>query len=146
MASESKHAAVSALSPDVLLPRSPDDLATSLEKATGSRTVSVVADVVGGEDFAARLDLLGRGGRLVCSGAIAGPVVPFDLRTLYLGDLTVLGATILSTHIFPDLVGYIERNEIIPVLAATYPLEELHLAQQAFIDKKHVGNIVVTTL
>ncbi|NNF53925.1 MAG: zinc-binding dehydrogenase [Acidimicrobiales bacterium] len=145
LASESKHAAVSALGPDVLLPRSPDDLAEALQLATGSRTVSVVADVVGGEDFAARLDALQRGGRLVCSGAIAGPVVPFDLRTLYLGDLSVFGATILSPHIFPDLVSYIERREITPVLAATYPLEELRQAQQAFIDKEHVGNIVVTT-
>ena len=46
--------------------------------------------------------------------------------------------------VFADLVGYIERGEIKPLLAATYPLEDLRDAQQAFIDKKHVGNIVVT--
>ncbi len=54
------------------------------------------------------------------------------------------GATILPTHIFPDLVGYIDQGEIKPILAAQYPLEQLHTAQQAFIDKQHVGNIVVT--
>ena len=36
-----------------------------------------------------------------------------------------------------------EREEIKPMLAATHPLAELHAAQQAFIDKQHVGNIVV---
>ncbi len=40
-------------------------------------------------------------------------------------------------------IAYIERGEIEPVLAATYPLSELRAAQQAFIDKRHVGNIVV---
>ena len=29
-------------------------------------------------------------------------------------------------------------------LAASYPIEELHAARQAFIDKLHAGNIVVT--
>ena len=30
------------------------------------------------------------------------------------------------------------------MLAEAYPLEKLREAQQAFIDKSHVGNIVVT--
>ena len=46
---------------------------------------------------------------------------------------------------FPDLVGYIERGEIRPLLAATYPLEEFPEAQTGVHrQKRHVGNIVVT--
>lgn len=30
------------------------------------------------------------------------------------------------------------------MLAHSFPLTELHTAQLAFIDKRHVGNIVVT--
>jgi len=67
-----------------------------------------------------------------------------DLRTFYLRDLTFTGATIVPPGVFADLVGYIARAEVRPALAATYPLEQLHQAQQAFIDKKHTGNIVVT--
>jgi NADPH:quinone reductase-like Zn-dependent oxidoreductase len=69
--------------------------------------------------------------------------VDLDLRTLYLRDLTFTGCTVTSLNVFPDLVGYIERGEIKPALAAAYPLSELHAAQQAFIDKTHTGNIVV---
>ena len=57
--------------------------------------------------------------------------------------LTFTGSTVLPPHIFTDLVGYIERGEVIPLLAATYTLADLHDAQQAFIDKNHTGNIVV---
>ena len=77
------------------------------------------------------------------SGAIAGPMVRFDLRTFYLRDLVFTGATVPPPRVFADLVGYIERKEIKPVLAATYALRELVAAQQAFIAKRHVGNIVV---
>ncbi len=144
MASEAKHEAVQELLPDAILPRNPPDLKAALKDATGHGTVTVVADIVGGEYFPTLIDALARGGRYTCSGAIAGPIVPLDLRTLYLRDLTFTGSTVIPPHIFTDLVGYIERGEIKPMLAATYPLKELHAAQQAFIDKKHTGNIVVT--
>lgn len=121
-------------------------LATMLQKAIGRATVSVVADVVGGKNFVALLDVIARGGRYVTSGAIAGPIVDLDLRTLYLRDLTLHGATYSPIGTFADLVRYIEKGEIRPLLAASYPLSQFHLAQQQFIQKKHIGNIVVNAL
>lgn len=144
MASEAKWDQVRAAGADAILPRAPKDLKAELKKHTGSETVSVVADVVGGTSWPELIDVLARGGRYTCAGAIAGPMVQMDLRTFYLRDLTFTGATIVPPGVFADLVGYIERGEIKPMLAATWPLEELRTAQQAFIDKKHVGNIVVT--
>ena len=144
LASESKHDQIKALAADVVLPRHPDNLATSLQQTIGKPCVSVVADVVGGSAFADVLAVLERGGRYTCSGAIAGAMVELDLRTLYLRDLTFTGSTVLPLDVFPNLVRYIERGDIKPVLAATYPLAELKQAQQAFIEKQHIGNIVVT--
>ena len=105
---------------------------------------SSIADVVGGDYFPVLIDVLKSGGRYGTSGAIAGPIVDLDLRTLYLRDLVFHGCTVTALNVFPDLVGYIERGEIEPLLAASYPLENFHDAQRAFIDKKHTGNIVVT--
>ncbi len=144
MASESKHEQLAELAPAAILPRAPENLKAALMNATGRNTVTVVADVVGGAGWPGLIDVLERGGRYTCAGAIAGPVVAFDLRTFYLRDLTFTGATVVPPGMFADLVGYIERGEIKPVLAKTYPLEQLHAAQTAFIQKKHIGNIVVT--
>jgi len=144
MSSEAKHDQVLRFNPAHLLPRSPSDLKAALKAATGHDEVDVVADIVGGPIFPSLIDALAVGGRYTCSGAIAGPIVDLDLRTLYLRDLTFKGNTVTTLNVFPDLVGYIERGEIKPALAASYPLSELHAAQLAFIDKKHVGNIVVT--
>ena len=140
MASAAKHAGMAKLGPDRILPRTPEDLGAALE----GETVTVVADVVGGPLWLALIDVLARGGRYTCSGAIAGPMVELDLRSLYLRDLTFTGSTVVPGHVFRDVVGYVEGGELRPVLAATYPLSELRVAQQAFIDKRHVGNIVVT--
>ena len=144
MASKAKHADVAKLEPTAILPRSPQNLSKALKDAIGQDTVSIVADIAGGEYFPTLLDVLERGGRYGTSGAIAGPIVELDLRTLYLKDLTFHGCTITTTNVFPDLVGYIERGEVKPALAATYSLEDFNKGQQAFIDKKHTGNIVVT--
>lgn len=139
MASEAKHADVARMAPDMILPRAPGNLRAAL----GDEKITVVADVVGGPYWPDLIDILERGGRYTCSGAIAGPMVALDLRTFYLRDLTFTGSTIIPTHVFPDVVTYIERGEVTPMLAATYPLSDLREAQAAFIDKRHTGNIVV---
>lgn len=143
MASEAKHGEVAKLNPTAILPRTPENLGAALKEAIGEDKVTIVADIVGGPYFPELIEVLQRGGRYGTSGAIAGPIVDLDLRTLYLNDLTFHGCTVTSLNVFPDLVGYIERGEIQPMLAATYPLKNFHEAQQAFIDKKHTGNIVV---
>ena len=134
-----KAEAVSALGADKIIDRTTGHLAAQM----ADEAVSVVADVVGGPDWPDYLDLLQRGGRYTCSGAIAGPIVSFDLRTFYLRDLTFTGSTVISPEVMPRLISYIEAKSIKPVLAATYALKDLHTAQTAFINKAHVGNIVV---
>jgi NADPH:quinone reductase-like Zn-dependent oxidoreductase len=98
---------------------------------------------VGGPRFSELLDVLARKGRYACAGAIAGPVVDLDLRTLYLKDLRLLGCTIPEPEVFVNLVGYIERGEIRPVISGTYPLGEIAAAQAAFLEKNHAGKIVL---
>ena len=134
---------VKSLGADGVIDRDCRDLKSALKDITGSETVSVLADVVGGPDWPLWLDVIERGGRLTCAGAIAGPMVEFDLRTFYLRDLTFTGATIVPVGLFAKLVSYIEKGEIKPILAATYDLHDLHAAQTAFITKSHIGNIVV---
>ena len=139
MASTAKHAEVASLGPDRILPRAPENLRAAL----GNDRVTVVADVVGGAQWPALIDILERGGRYTCSGAIAGPMVELDLRTFYLRDLTFTGSTVIAPEVMANIVRYIEAGEIKPALAASYPLRELRAAQSAFIAKQHTGNIVV---
>lgn len=141
LTSAAKADAVRSLGAEAVIDRDQADVTGAVLDATGG--VHVFADVVGGELFAPLLETVRRGGHYTTAGAIAGPIVPLDLRTLYLHDLTMHGATVLPPIVFENLVGYIERDEIKPVVAATFPLERMAEAQEAFLRKEHVGAIVI---
>jgi NADPH:quinone reductase-like Zn-dependent oxidoreductase len=109
----------------------------------GAESVNVVADVVAGEMLPSLLNALAYGGRYVTAGAIGGAVVSFDLRTVYLNQLALFGSTLGTAADFARLVGWAARGELRPPVAAEYPLAELKRAQDHFLRKDFVGNIVV---
>ncbi len=106
-------------------------------------SVDVVIDNVSGPTFDELTRAMKRGGRYASSGAIAGPLVTLDKRTFYLKDLTLIGCTAWDEPVFPNLVAYIERGELKPVVAKTFPLEKIREAQAEFLEKKHVGKFVL---
>jgi NADPH:quinone reductase-like Zn-dependent oxidoreductase len=116
---------------------------TDVADCLGEKSVDVVVDNVAGPGFGGMLKVLKRGGRFVSSGAIAGPMVALDMRDLYLKDLTLIGCTAWDEPVFPNLVSYIERGEIQPLLAKSFPLKQIVAAQREFTEKKHVGKFVL---
>ena len=141
--SHAKMDAIRELGADEVVDRKQKDVADHIRQILPAGEADVVADVVGGPGFSAWLNLLCRGGRYVTSGAIAGPIVELDLRTLYLKDLEMHGATVVPPGIFEKLVGFIENGDIRPLLAGEFSITDISKAQEAFLAKKHVGNLVV---
>lgn len=115
----------------------------SLTDELGTDAIDVAIDLVGGPLWPEIPEVLKAGGRYVTSGAIAGPIVKLDLRALYLKDLAFFGSTHQSREIFTNLIGYVERNEIKPVVARSYALEDIVQAQQDFLSKKYTGKLVL---
>jgi NADPH:quinone reductase-like Zn-dependent oxidoreductase len=115
----------------------------NLVKALGRETMDVVLDLVAGPKWPQLIEVLKAGGRYAVSGAIAGPMVELDVRTLYLKDLTFLGCTFQEPQVFENLVSYIENNEIQPIVAKAYPLDSIVQAQKDFLAKKHIGKLVL---
>ncbi len=115
----------------------------SLTGALGRESVDVIIDLVCGPQWAELLDVLRRGGRYAVAGAIGGPMVELDVRTLYLKDLSFFGCTYQPRHVFENLIRYIEQGELRPLLSKSYPLHEIAGAQQDFMAKKFVGKLVL---
>jgi NADPH:quinone reductase-like Zn-dependent oxidoreductase len=120
------------------------DRGASLLEVLGKNSVDVIIDCVGGPQFPDYLELLKTRGRYAVAGAIGGPIVSLDLRTLYLKDLRLLGCTIDGPEVFQNLVGYVERAEIRPLVCGTWPLREIVAAQETFLKKTHLGKLVLT--
>lgn len=144
IASASKAEPLRQLGAAQVIDRNQVDLESAIRDAAGG-SVDVALDVVGGDSFMALINALCQGGRYSSSGSIAGPLVEFDLRQLVYKDLQLTGATIVPPGTMQRLVGLIEQDLLQPLLAQAFPLESLGEAQEAFLQKKHVGNIVVTT-
>jgi alcohol dehydrogenase len=136
--SKSKTQKLRDLGADIVLERGCD-----LVAELGAEAVDVVVDNVAGSTFPQMLKVLKRGGRLVSSGAIAGPIVALDMRDMYLKDIKLIGCTAWDEPVFPNLMSYIERGEIRPLVAKTFSLKEIAKAQQEFLEKRHFGNIVL---
>ena len=119
------------------------DRDSDLESEIDEESIDVVIDNVGGPHFEGELKALKRGGRYASSGAIGGPMVNLDLRTMYLKDLTLIGCTAWDEPVFPQLMSYIDSNRIKPLVAKTFPLEDIAQAQKEFLEKKHVGKFVL---
>ncbi len=143
IASPAKASMLRDLGAAAVIDRDADDLEAAIRDAARG-PVDVAVDVVGGPMFMPLIDALRHGGRYSSSGAIAGPLVEFDLRRLVYKDLQLTGATIVPPGTMARIVRLIEQGLLRPLLAQAFPLQDLVQAQQAFVAKQHVGNIVVT--
>jgi len=143
IASASKFEHLQMLGADACIDRNSNQLENEIRE-TASAAVDVALDVVGGTTFMPLVNALRQGGRYSSSGSISGPMVEFDLRQLVYKDLQLTGATIVPPGTMKRVVSLIEQDLLKPVLAESFRLSQLAQAQEAFIAKRHIGNIVVT--
>jgi NADPH:quinone reductase-like Zn-dependent oxidoreductase len=122
--------------------RSSNNLADEIARVAGG-PLDAVADVVGGSVFTTVLPLLRDAGRMVIAGAIAGPVVEFDLRVLYLHRRVLIGSTMHTPMHFRRLMEFARSGSISPMVAQTYPLQRIHDAQRDFVQKRYPGKLVL---
>lgn len=138
IAGKDKMEAVRQIGADRVISRGDD-----VVEVLGEKSVHVVIDNVAGAAFDGMMRVLKTGGRYASSGAIASPLVSLDMRVFYLKDLTLIGCTAWDEPVFPNLISYIEKGEIKPLLAKIFPLEKIAEAQQEFTKKTHVGKFVL---
>ncbi len=113
------------------------------ETTPKAHSFDVVIDVVGGSGWQDRLAALRPGGRYATAGAVAGPMVQGDLRTVYLNDLTLYGATHQPREVFAGLVTIINTARIRPVVSQTYPLRDIARAQADLAAGRYPGKLVL---
>lgn len=115
----------------------------NLVQDLGMNSVDVVIDLVAGKQWPNLLDVLKPFGRYAVSGAIGGPFVELDVRSLYLKDLSLFGCTVLDKNVFPNLIRRIEAGEISPLVANIFSLAQIQDAQTQFETKEHIGKLVI---
>lgn len=65
------------------------------------------------------------------------------MRDMYLKDIQLIGTTAWEEPVFGNLVSYIEKGEIKPLLSKQFPLQSIVEAQKLFVEKTHMGKFVL---
>lgn len=132
------------------------DFVAAVKALTGKQGVDVILDMVGGSYIQKNLSLLAIEGRLVQIAFLQGSSVQnFNFMPLMVKRLTMLGSTMrarsveqkaevacaLHDKIWPSL----ERGKALPVIHATFPLENARAAHELMESAAHVGKIVLET-
>ena len=108
----------------------------------GGLGAAIVARLAADGHFVVAADISADTARRV-AGAVGGPVVQGDLRTIYLNDLTLFGATHQPREVFAGLVTIINTARIRPVVSKTYPLRDIAAAQADLAAGRYPGKLVL---
>jgi len=143
IASSSKADSVIHLGASTVIKRDEKNLEEAILDAA-SGPIDIALDVVGATMFMPLINSLRQGGRYSSCGCISGSMTEIDLRRLVYKDLQLTGATICPPGTMQLVVNAIESGGLKPLLAKSFPLSKLVEAQTLFMEKSHLGNIVVT--
>lgn len=142
LASTRKLDQVRSLNPDTVVPTD-GDLKAALRDALAGRRLDVALDVVAGNTVMPLLTALRPKGTYVVAGAIGGFMVSFDIRTVYIKRLRLLGSGMGTRAGFRRVIDAVEADRIRPLLARSFPLKDIREAHTFFKAKNFFGKLVV---
>ncbi len=151
--SDEKCAACVALGADIAVNYREQDFVQVLKTATDSRGIDVILDMVGGDYIARNIELAAMDGRIVSIAFLNGSKAEIDFMDVMLKRLTVTGSTLrprspeekagIAARLLEVVWPLIERGEIRPQIARTFPLEEAAAAHKLMEGSSHIGKIML---
>ncbi|GHH97398.1 zinc-binding dehydrogenase [Neobacillus kokaensis] len=114
------------------------------EKEFGGEKVDLVIECVGAATFNKSLQQLRPGGTIVTFGASAGDVVELNLRDFFYGQFRLYGSTMGSGEEYKEMLEFIEKHQIKPVIDRIYPLEQFQEAFNRMENAQQLGKIGFT--
>jgi putative PIG3 family NAD(P)H quinone oxidoreductase len=129
-------------------------LAGFAENVTGGRGFDVVLDLNGGPYFAASLEAMAVGGRLILIGGVAGGKADVDLYQILRKRLHIVG-TVMRARSLPEkisttaafakeVVPLLAREIIQPVIDSVFALENIQDAHRRLESNETFGKVVLT--
>jgi zinc-binding alcohol dehydrogenase/oxidoreductase len=120
------------------------DWADKVKEVTGGKLDAVI-DGSGGETISKSLDIISYGGKIVSYGATNGGVDNFDLRRVFWKQIKIFGSTMGSPRDFKDMLSFVEKHNIVPVIDDIYELDKVVDAFGKMDNSAQFGKIVLKT-
>jgi NADPH:quinone reductase-like Zn-dependent oxidoreductase len=140
---EAKLAKARELGADYAIDHYRQDISAEVRKITGKRGVDVVIEHVGTATWHKSLESLAPAGRLVTCGATTGFDAKVDLRFLFSRQLSLLGSFMGTMGELHQVLQFVFRGLLKPVIDQVYPLSEIRMAHERLEGKEQFGKLVV---
>ncbi|URM32429.1 zinc-binding dehydrogenase [Cytobacillus firmus] len=113
-------------------------------EALGGAKVDLVIESVGPATFNKSLEILRNGGTIVTFGSSTGDVLELNLRSLFYAQQNLLGSTMGSAEEYHEMLQFIEKHQIRPVLDQAFHLEQYEQAFEKIANAEQWGKIAFT--
>ncbi|MBY4604129.1 MULTISPECIES: zinc-binding dehydrogenase [Bacillus] len=105
------------------------------------KKADVILDSIGPALFSEYFRHVKPNGRIVSFGASSGDDLCFPVRSIFFPQINVLGTSMGSCEEFHDMLAFIEKHKLRPVIDRTYPLEKACKAYTRMQEGRQFGNI-----
>jgi len=119
------------------------DTSSDWEEELANESIDLVIDSVGKATFNRSLQVLKRGGKIVTFGATTEDKVDLNIREFFYGQYQLLGSTMGSREELKELIAFMEKHEIRPVIGRTFKLDNMQEAFDFLKVNKQFGKIAI---
>ncbi len=133
-----------ALGADETLNHRTQSVLDEVRRLTAKRGVDVVVEHVGQATWETSIRVLARGGRLVTCGSTSGYKAETDLRYVFSRKLLIRGTFMGSKGTLFQVLRFVERGLLRPVVHEVFPLREVRRAHEVLERREQFGKLVLT--
>lgn len=120
--------------------RSKDWHKTLKEKAGG---FDVIIDGAGGPGFSQLIDVAAPGGRIALYGGTTGNYESLSPQKIFWKQLSILGSTMGSENDFYNMLTFVNKHKIVPVIDEVFPFDEAVAAAEKMDRGEQFGKVVL---
>lgn len=151
--SDEKCKACEELGADLAVNYKEHDFLPTIKDHNNGKGIDVILDMVGGDYIQKNLFLAATEGRIINIAYLQGPVNKVNFLPVMLKRLTVTGSTLrpqsleakaaIAQNLKEKVWPLLENKTIKPVIAKTFPLEEVVEAHTLMESNAHIGKIIL---
>ena len=105
----------------------------------------VIIDSAAGDGFAAFPGLCNPGARIGVYGGSLGKINGLSMQPVFWKQISILGSTMGSLREFEDMLTFVDKHKIVPVVDSVFPISEGNQAFEKMEKGEQFGKIVLNT-